>query len=155
MSTDFSFNNTDVIENKVLENTNKNKGLEIFGFKNQTEFNEVLMKFQLKYYNLFAFLLLPFYTLISFLVFRKPYNFGEHLVINTYLQSITSFFSVLLFIFSLLIGINLFGTGITILPFLYYCFAFKKLYKLTFGQLLLKVLKFFGISCQPWTGIRA
>ena len=90
-------------------------------------------------------MILPIYTMIAFIDFRKPYNYGEHLVINTYIQSITTLLSVLLFVLSILIGFNFFGSGIMIVPFFYYCFAYKKLNKLTFGQLLLKILKFIGI----------
>lgn len=124
---------------------NDTKNTEIFGYKNQDEFNKSILKFQIKYYNLISFLLLPLITILAFLVFRKPYNFGEHLVINTYLQGIILFLSILLFIFSLLTGINIFGTGTIILPIFYYSYTYKKLNKLTFGQLLLKILKFIGI----------
>lgn len=124
------------------ENIGEIDSLEIFGHENGDE----LMQAFLKYYNIFAFLLLPIYTLIAFLVFGKPYNFGEHLVINTYLQSLTILLSVLLFGISLLLQINIYAAGIYIATFLYYCFAYKTLYKLTFGRLLLKILKFIGLS---------
>ena len=141
MSTDISLQQTEITESALSSNRNEHSGLEIFGFKDPAEFH----KLQLKYYNFFAFFFLPIYTLIAFFVFGKPYNFGEHLLINTYLQSITTFLSILLFLFSILFGINMFGTGILIIPFIYYCFAYKKLYKLTLGKLLLKILKFIGI----------
>lgn len=145
MYLDKSIQSTDIIGDTLTDNVNKANEVAMFGYKSENEFQEAIINFQLKYYIFFAFLFLPFYTLISFLVFRKPYNFGEHLVINTYLQSITTFWSILLFLFSLLFGINMFIAGIFILLFFYYCFAYKKLYKLTFGQLLLKILKFIGI----------
>jgi hypothetical protein len=78
------------------------KNTEIFGYKNQDEFSKSIMKFQMKSYKLISFLQLPLITILAFLIFRKPYNFGEHLVINTYLQGIVLFLSILLFIFSLL-----------------------------------------------------
>ena len=145
MSTYNGIQQTEIIENTPSDNLNEIKEVEMFGYKNETEFKQALLKFQMKYYNTLAFLFLPIYTLIAFFVFGKPYNFGEHLLINTYLQSVTTFLTVILFVFSLLFGINIFGTGILILPFFYYCFAYKKLYKLTFGKLLLKILKFIGI----------
>jgi len=116
MSTNNSLQQTEVVENSSLDSVKVNEDLEIFGYKNENEFKQGLLKFQLKYYNFFAFLFLPLYTLIAFFVFRKPYNFGEHLVINTYLQSITTFLSLLLFVFSLLARINIFATGIMLLP---------------------------------------
>ena len=145
MSSNIDLKHTELIENTLSDNLENTKDIKMFGYKNENEFKKGLIEFQMKYYNLLAFLLLPIYTLIAFFVFRKPYNYGEHLVINTYIQGITTLLSVLLFIFSLLIGFNLFGSGIMILPFLYYCYAYKRLYNLTFGKLLIKILKFIGI----------
>ena len=145
MSTNISLNQAEIIENSVSDKPENIKELEIFGYKNQEEFKNAIFKFQLKYYNLVSFLFLPFYTLLSFLVFRKPYNFGEHLVINTYLQGILLYLSVLVFIFSLLSGINIFGIGIFILPLFYYSYTYKKLNNLSFGQVLVKILKLIGI----------
>ncbi len=145
MFANVSLQQTEMIDSALTDKIKEMESGEIFGYKNQDEFNKSIMKFQFKYYYLISFLLLPLYTLIAFLVFRRPYNFGEHLVINTYLQSITTFLGVLLFIFSLLSGFNVLTTGLMILLFFYYSFAYKRLYKLTFGQLLLKILKFIGI----------
>lgn len=140
--------NSSMEQTVVQENTASNdfKDVEMFGFKNQEEFSKAIMEFQMKYYNLMGFLLLPLCTLIAFFVFRKPYNFGEHLIINTYLQTIITFSEVILFIFSLLIGFNIFFAGGLIFMFFYYLYAYKKLYDFTFGKLLLKTLKFIGIS---------
>ncbi|WKX75311.1 hypothetical protein [Zobellia laminariae] len=117
----------------------------IFGYKNQDEFSDSINVFSLKYYNLMAFFFLPFYTLIARIVFGNPYNFGEHLVTNIYLQSILSFLGLLSFILSLTIGVNLFFSFIMLLPILYYSYTYKKLFQLTFGQLLLRILKFVGV----------
>lgn len=117
----------------------------IFGYKNQDEFNDSINVFSLKYYNLMAFFFLPFYTLIARIAFGKPYNFGEHLVTNIYLQSILSFLGLLSFILSLTISVNLFFNVIMLLPVLYYSYTYKKLYRLTFGQLLLRIFKFVGV----------
>ena len=141
MSTDLRLQQTEVTETSLTDKENEAKALQILGFESAHEFQE----FQLKYYNIFSFIFLPMYTLIAFFVFGKPYNFGEHLVINTYLQSITTFLGFLLFLFSLLFEINMFGTGVMILPVFFYSFAYTKLYKLTFGKLVLKILKFVGV----------
>jgi len=145
LSTNESLQHTDIMENAVSNDIKDIRSKEIFGYKNQEEFGKAMTKYMLKYYNLYSFLLLPLYTLIAFLVFRKPYNYGEHLVINTYIQGILLFLSIILFIFSLLTRFNVFGSGIYILPFLYYPFVYKKMYKYTIGQTLLKILKFLGI----------
>ncbi|WP_400072970.1 DUF3667 domain-containing protein [Zobellia russellii] len=126
---------TDIEQNNFSAEFNNSKN----------EINRDVMNYSLKYYNLLAFLLLPLYTLISRIVFGKAYNFGEHLVTNTFIQSILGLFGILLFISSLLVGVNLFFTGMFILPLFYYSLTYKKLYHLKFGQILLSVLKFIGV----------
>jgi len=145
MSTKTNIQQTNELENVSASITNNNKkGLEILGYTNQIEFQKAIAEFQLKYYNIISFLYLPLFTLIAFLVFRKPYNYGEHLVINTYFLGITTFFGVLSFIISLLNGINILIYG-SIFIFIYYSYAYKKIYELSFGQLFLKILKFIGV----------
>jgi hypothetical protein len=124
--------------------SDNNKGFELLGYKNQDEYMKGNAELQLKYHNIISFLFLPIFTLIAFFVFRKPYNYGEHLVINTYLLSITTFFGVLFFIFGLITGINILLYSIFI-TFLYYSYAYKKVYELSFGQIILKILKFIGV----------
>ncbi|MRT92810.1 DUF3667 domain-containing protein [Ancylomarina sp. 16SWW S1-10-2] len=145
MSTTTNIQQTNELENVSASITNNNKkGLEILGYKNQAELNKSIAEFQLKYYNLISFIYLPLFTLIAFLVFRKPYNYGEHLVINTYFLGITTFFGVLTFIFSLITKYNILLYA-TIFTFIYYSYAYKKIYELSFGKLLMKILKFIGI----------
>lgn len=146
MTTNLSLVQTEITESEVSSDIKEDSGLEMLGYKNQEDFGKAIMLFQMKYYNLLSFLLLPLFTLIAFLVFRKPYNYGEHLVVNAYLQSITTFGGVILFVFSLVTGMNVFGTGSIILMLLYYSYAYKKLCNLTFGRLFVKILKFIGIS---------
>lgn len=145
MSTTTSIQQTSELENVSASTANNNrKSLEILGYKNQAEFQKGIAEFQLKYYNLISFLYLPLFTLIAFLVFRKPYNFGEHLVINTYFLGITTFFGVLSFIFSLITKFNILFYA-TLFTFIYYSYAYRKIYELSFGKLFLKILKFIGI----------
>ncbi len=144
MSTNTSSQQAEMTESEESGNVKDIKSKEIFGYKNQEEFGKAIMKFQMKYYNLISFLYIPLFTLIAFFVFRKPYNYGEHLVINTYIISITTFLGILLFVFSLLTGINILYYA-TFITFLYYSYAYKKINRLTFGQLLLKILKFIAV----------
>lgn len=135
----------DILQTEQSESMLKpdnNEFPEVFSAKVQIRENA---EFQLKYFNLISFLILPIWTLIAFFVFRKPYNYGEHLIINTYLSGIVTFLNALSFIFGLFIGVNTLLYSIFI-SFLYYSYANKKLYKLSFGQLLFKILKFIGIS---------
>lgn len=107
--------------------------------------SENVQKFILKYYNLFSFLLLPVYALIAYLTYRKPYHFGEHLVITTYPQGIASLFFVVLFLLSLWLHPILFAlTYIVMIG--YYSYAYTRLYKHSFAKCLLMLLKFLGLT---------
>ncbi|MGP1990356.1 DUF3667 domain-containing protein [Zobellia laminariae] len=144
MSSNPNLQQEEITQNHLSSDTKQNNFKAEFN-KNQNELNDYYTPLVLKYYNLIAFLFLPLYTLISRLVFGKPYNFGEHLVTNTFLQSILAFLGILLFILSLLVDINIYFVGLSILPFFYYCLTYKKLYQLTFVQLFLRILKFVGV----------
>lgn len=106
---------------------------------------EYILNFQIKYYSIILFALLPVYSFISYIVFRKPFNFGEHLIINTYIASITAFLGVIFFLISISNDYNIYLSSSLIIPFFYYCFTYKRLNNLRFGSLLLKILKFIGV----------
>lgn len=145
LSTTLNLQQVDENEGVSLsDKTSENKGLKALGFESQEELNKSIVMFQLKYYNLISFLSLPLFTLISFLVFRKPYNYGEHLIINTYILSIITFLGIILLLFSLLTEINIFLSG-SYVTLLYFPYVYKKLYELSFGQIVLKILKLIGI----------
>ena len=98
-------------------------------------------KWTLKYYQLLSFILLPIYALIAFLVFGKPYNYGEHIVINAYIQGILFLVAIVTFILSLLIApwIHFMSYLITVV---YYPYAYGKLYKHNTGDVIKKFLRF-------------
>lgn len=103
-----------------------------------------IQTYLLKYFNLFTFLSLPMYTFMAFLVYRKPYNYGEHLVINTYIQGLGFLLTSIFFALSILINplfyyLTIFGL------FTYYTYAYGKLYQLNIPESLLKIFKFLGI----------
>ena len=123
----------------------KNKQVKVFGYKNQFEFQKELTKFQIKYFNIFTYLNLPFYALIALWVFGKPYNYAEHLIISTYLQSIIILFGVILNLITLSTGINIVWYSM-IFPIFYYLFTYKKLYDYSLKELFIKFLKFLGIA---------
>ena len=145
MSTTPNLEQVEQIESASLtDNNSESASLKALGFESQEELNKSIMLFQIKHYNFVSFLYLPLCALIAFFVFGKPYNIGEHLVVNTYILSIATFLGVVLFVLSLATAINLFFYS-TFLTFLYYSYAYKKFYELSFGRLLLKILKFIGI----------
>ncbi len=109
--------------------------------RQQYEMNIQVQKFILKYFNLFSFLLLPLYTLVAFWVFGKPYNYGEHLVINAYIQGVTFLLSAIFFLTSIWVNPHLYAISMLVMIG-YYTYAYSKLYQFTFGQALLRVGKF-------------
>ena len=126
---------------EVIDDLSPDAQLDAKELEEQLAETEKAQRFLLRYYNFFSFLLLPFYTLMAFIIFRKPYNFGEHLVANAYMQGITFHFSTLFFLLSLVINpaLNLMGIGAMIL---YYTYAYGRWYRLSFGKSLLKLLLF-------------
>lgn len=109
--------------------------------KNNIEIN----KFVLKYMNLVYLLFLPLYAFISSRVFRKPYNYGEHLVFNAYIIGFTTIVSTGLFILSLLLTTSTIYQLSIVCMIGFYTYAFKELYKLTIGKAALKIAKFIGV----------
>ena len=108
------------------------------------ERNEKLQKGFLKYFNLISLILLPLYAFIAFLVYRKPYNYAEHLTIVTYIQGLSFFVSSILFLIAINTSPYLYSISILFLIF-FYCFAYGKLYRLTIGQSILKLIIFLVI----------
>ena len=107
----------------------------------QLEVSENMMQFMLHYYNLLTFLFLPFYALLSKWTYRKPHNFGEHIVMNSYLYGLTTYFSIIAFIAAMLIHPSIYFYS-AIAYILYYLYAFKKLYNLSIGKTALKFFRF-------------
>lgn len=101
-----------------------------------------IQKVILKYFNIVTFLLLPFYTLISYLVFGKKFNYGEHLVINCYIQGLNFFIGLLLFVTSIFTNPAVYYTQLLIVIF-YYLFTYSRLLNYGWGKTILKLFVFF------------
>ena len=110
--------------------------------KFQLEFQDKWLRFFLNYLNLFAFIFLPLYALMSRTTYRKPYNFGEHLIINAYLQGSTMYISIIMFFVAMLINPNIYCFSI-LAVIIYYLYTLSKLHNHTFGKAIVKLLKFF------------
>ncbi len=110
--------------------------------KEQLENSGKMVKLQLKYLNFLVVLLLPIYSFIAFLVYGKPYNYGEHIIVNSYVQGL-SFLSISIFFVFSLVTHPLFYASNSILLIVFYTYAYGRLYKLSIGQSLLKVFMFF------------
>jgi hypothetical protein len=104
-------------------------------------FLEKYVNFILQNFNLIAFLFLPYYSLLSKWTYRKPYNYGEHIVINAYLQGTTMYFSIIAFFLAMLIHPLFFSISI-LLYILYYLYAFAQLFKLSILKTIGKLFKF-------------
>ncbi|SNR16798.1 DUF3667 domain-containing protein [Tenacibaculum jejuense] len=100
-----------------------------------------IMTFFLKYFNLVMFLLIPMYAIISSFTYRKPYNFGEHIVINSYLMGTTMYVSILLFFLALLIHPGFYFSNLIFFT-VYYMYALNKLHGYNLKQSILYFLRF-------------
>ena len=97
--------------------------------------------FFVKYLNITTFLLLPFYALISLWTYRKPYNFGEHIIMNAYILGTTMYISIFLFLVAIYIYPKMFMFSIFGM-ILYYTYVFRKLYGDSVAKTLVKILRF-------------
>ncbi len=99
----------------------------------------------IKYFNLFSFVLLPIYTLLSFFVFWKRNFFGEHLVVNAFVQGTTFWFAIAAFGVAMLFNMPSVFMASTGFVMLFYLYVYGTFYKLKIGKVLLYLLKFFGV----------
>lgn len=113
--------------------------------KQSLELNSKMQNFILKYFNLVSFLLIPVYTLFTWLIFRKPFNYGEHLVINSYLQGVGFHFTTIFFLLTVFVHPSFFLVA-SLGTFTLYCISLKQLYKLSWAELILKILLFIGLG---------
>ncbi|SEC82105.1 Protein of unknown function [Tenacibaculum sp. MAR_2009_124] len=152
--TQFVFNKTEIeqlqkIATKDLSNIKNVSPEELSKQKKQKnkakarlKFTESYISYFLKFFNIITFLSIPVYALISKWTFKKPHNYGEHIIINSYLAGTTMFFSCILFLMTVFIHPSLFFYS-TVLSVFYYLYTFKRLYNLNFKQTLLKLIRFF------------
>lgn len=107
----------------------------------QLDFNDGMWEFMLRYFNLLTFVFLLLYAVLSKWTFRKPHNFGEHVVINAYAYGFTTYLTLITFFVAILVHPSIYTISIVI-SIVYYMFVFGKLYQLSFGKSLLKLFRF-------------
>ncbi|MEP2239445.1 MAG: hypothetical protein ABJI22_13850, partial [Maribacter sp.] len=73
------------------------------------------------------------------------YNYGEHIVANCYIQGFSMLTTSLIFFMAIWIHPSLFLLIYPLLIF-YYTYVYGRLYKLTIGQSILKVIVFLLIT---------
>jgi hypothetical protein len=99
----------------------------------------------LKYFNIYSFALLPLYTFVGFLVFRKKNNYTEHLIISAYAQGLLFLTTALFFLLTMYFDNRLYQYNV-VLMVLYYTYAYGKLYQLGFWKSILYLLKFIAVT---------
>ena len=118
-----------------------------FGIAENLPENYGNMDWMYDYISLVTLINLPIYALVSKLTFigAKKYNYTEHLVSMTYIFSQYSISSFPIILFSVISGANYYEIGYYVFVplFFYTAFVFSKLYKLTWGQIL---LRFFSLG---------
>ncbi|TAI47870.1 DUF3667 domain-containing protein [Flagellimonas allohymeniacidonis] len=95
----------------------------------------------IKYFNLVTLILIPIYALFTSLIYRKTYNYAEHLVFNSYIQGTSLVFIFIFFYISLLTHPFIYSITTFITIFLY-LYSFGKLFKLDAGTSILKLFLF-------------
>lgn len=121
-------------EKKVLEAKKKLA-------ETQLKINKGMLQFMLRYLNLLTFVLLFILAVLSKWTFWKPYNYGEHLIINAYLYGLLTYSSIVLFLLSIVISPSIYFYS-TLLYIIFYMYAFGKFFKLTLWQNIVRLLKF-------------
>lgn len=115
----------------------------------QLEFFHTIQRRIVEYQSLFFFAAVPLFAVMSWIVFfnKHKYNYAEHLILNLYCYSQTSIVSVLLYFLTMwnatVFSVVMFG--ILPLQIIYYSYALKRLYKLTFIQLIIKIIYFVAL----------
>jgi len=84
-----------------------------------------------EWYNLYLWVSIPCYALASFLLFRKyeRFNYAEHVVIQSFLISVSNILIILTLPFSYWIGIEMAFAVSFILGSFYYLFLFSDIFK--------------------------
>jgi hypothetical protein len=97
------------------------------------------------YYNFILVLLIPFMATISYLVFKKyKNNMAEHFIFQSYAQALTGYLGILTQIIAIsILGFSYESVGSfsIILSFIYINYLFIRMYRLSFGKILIANLK--------------
>jgi hypothetical protein len=115
----------------------------VFGNMNVPDgFMDSSMNGAMEYNSLFYSLLVPLFAFVSWIIFLdKSYNLTEHIIIYLYSMSLLSVVSVIIGQIFLFVSPNnymIYGLLMWPLMFLYHCYILKRIFKLSFGGLILK-----------------
>lgn len=102
------------------------------------------------YYTLLALINIPIYALMAWLSFIgiKKLNFTEHLVVMGYVFAQFTFTSFPFILGAVMLGSNFYiASYVLLIPLiLFTSYCYKRLYPLTFWQIVLRALLFIGVS---------
>ncbi|WP_040254196.1 DUF3667 domain-containing protein [Psychroserpens mesophilus] len=120
-----------------------------FAVEGQEEFQQKNMSFIQEYMSLFMMLYIPIYALIARVSFLglKKFNYTELIVVFLYWQSQVSIISAAVIIIAAMFGVANGLVSMIFLPLmvLYAAYILKRLYKLTFGEIVVRTLLFIAI----------
>ena len=111
----------------------------------QEQWGDAYSSFLLKNYTIIMTLFLPVYALMSKFSFRRQHNFGEHVVMNAYLQGFIYIFSSLFFLLSFLINPLIYNLSLLI-TIIIYMYVFIRIYQLNFIQSIVALLRFILVN---------
>jgi hypothetical protein len=97
--------------------------------------------FMLRYFNLLTFVFLLLYAALSKWTFWKPHNFGEHIVMNSYIYGFVTYLTLIAFFLAMVIHPTIYMISFFV-SIIFYMYAFGKIYKLSIGRNILKLLRF-------------
>jgi hypothetical protein len=117
-----------------------------FTAKGQEEFQKKLMNLTQEYMSIMMMLYIPVYALIARITFvgLHKLNYTELIVVFLYWQSQLSIISSVSIIITAIFGIKTSTVSMIYMPlmFLYAAYILKRLYQLSFGQIVLRTLLF-------------
>lgn len=117
-----------------------------FAVEGQEEFQKKNMSFVQEYMSILMMLYIPIYALIARITFvgLKKFNYTELLVVLLYWQSQISIISSIIIIIGAMFGISQGILSMVFLPImmLYAAYVFKRLYQLSFGEIILRTFLF-------------
>lgn len=95
----------------------------------------------LKYFNIVTLLLIPLFSVFTYIIYRKTYNYAEHLVFNAYVQGTAFVVALILFYASLVTHPTVYLVT-TLTNWFLHGYIFGKLYRLGVGMSILKLFLF-------------
>ena len=93
------------VNSHYIETTMKAIGGDTIYSGKQARFMQTISHYQSKYYNFLILLQLPFYSLATYLVYRKyKMNYAEHLTLQTFITAQTTILAMLVMLLIFLLG---------------------------------------------------